>query len=87
MTEEPLLRVFDLTLEITGANQQVPRSVLQGVSFDVYPHEVMGLVGESGSGKTMTALSIMRLLPPAARIVGGEIILANWTCSNCPLGR
>jgi oligopeptide/dipeptide ABC transporter ATP-binding protein len=77
MTAEPLLRVFDLTLEFISENQQVPRSVLQGVSFDVFPHEVMGLVGESGSGKTMTALSIMRLLPPAAKIVGGEIFFGE----------
>jgi oligopeptide/dipeptide ABC transporter ATP-binding protein len=67
MTAEPLLRVFDLTLEFKGENQQVPRSVLQGVSFDVFPHEVMGLVGER----------IMRLLPPAAKIVGGEIFFGE----------
>jgi len=46
------------------------------VSFKVRRGETLGVVGESGSGKSMTALSIMRLVPaPAARIVGGEVIL------------
>jgi oligopeptide/dipeptide ABC transporter ATP-binding protein len=46
------------------------------VSFAIRPGEVLGLVGESGSGKTMTALSIMRLVPnPPARIIGGEVML------------
>ncbi len=46
------------------------------VSFDLKRGETLGIVGESGSGKSMTALSIMRLVPsPAARIVGGQVIL------------
>lgn len=68
---EPLLKVDGLTLDITSENET--RSVLDRVSFDVSPHEVMGLVGESGSGKTMTALAITRLLPPSARIKDGHI--------------
>jgi peptide/nickel transport system permease protein len=68
---EPLLQVRSLRLDIK--DHEKPRSVLLDVGFDVRPNEVMGLVGESGSGKTMTALAIMRLLPPAARIVGGQI--------------
>jgi oligopeptide/dipeptide ABC transporter ATP-binding protein len=47
---------------------------VDGVSFDVNEGETVALVGESGCGKTMTALSIMRLIPrPQASIVGGEI--------------
>ncbi len=68
---EPLLRVEDLTLDIAGENGT--RAILDRVSLSVHPDEVMGLVGESGSGKTMTSLAITRLLPPAARIVGGHI--------------
>ena len=49
---------------------------VDGVSFKVREGETLGIVGESGCGKTMTALSLLRLIPrPAARIVKGEIIL------------
>ena len=48
---------------------------VDGVDLDVLPGEVLGLVGESGSGKSVTALSILRLIPdPPGRIVGGEIL-------------
>jgi peptide/nickel transport system ATP-binding protein len=48
---------------------------LDGVSLTVDAGECLGIVGESGCGKTMTALSIMRLLPPGGHIVGGKILL------------
>jgi oligopeptide/dipeptide ABC transporter ATP-binding protein len=47
---------------------------VDGVSFDVDKGELLGLVGESGCGKSMTALSVMRLIAPPGKIVGGEII-------------
>lgn len=68
---DPLLQVRRLRLDIHG--QDTFRAVLLDVDFEVLPNEVMGLVGESGSGKTMTALAIMRLLPPAARVSEGTI--------------
>ena len=47
---------------------------VDGVDLDIMPGEVLGLVGESGSGKSVTALSILRLIPdPPGRIVAGEI--------------
>jgi len=47
---------------------------VDGVDLDILPGEVLGLVGESGSGKSVTALSILRLIPsPPGRIVGGDI--------------
>ena len=47
---------------------------VDGVDLDIQPGEVLGLVGESGSGKTVTALSILRLIPdPPGRIVGGQV--------------
>ncbi|HET7088185.1 MAG TPA: ABC transporter ATP-binding protein [Anaerolineae bacterium] len=68
---EPLLGIEDLTLSFS--NEHGPRRILDGVTFDLYPHEVMGLVGESGSGKTMTSLAVMGLLPPTAKVDGGHI--------------
>ena len=67
----PLLEVSDLTAEFPSPSGAV--RVLDGIDFEVQDGEILGLVGESGSGKTMTALSVTRLLPPAARIVGGAI--------------
>jgi oligopeptide/dipeptide ABC transporter ATP-binding protein len=48
---------------------------VDGVDLTIYPGEVLGLVGESGSGKSVTALSVLRLIPdPPGKIVAGEII-------------
>src|SRR5437870_8515177 len=58
------------------------------VSFYLDGGELLGLVGESGCGKSMTALSIMRLVPPPGRIVGGEILFAGrdlLTLSNAEM--
>jgi oligopeptide/dipeptide ABC transporter ATP-binding protein len=51
--------------------------VVEGVGFDVHRGEIMGLIGESGSGKTLTALSILGLLPHGAKIVSGRITLGD----------
>ena len=69
---KPLLEVRDLrTYFHTEAG--IARAV-DGVSFDIFPGEVIGLVGESGSGKSVTALSVLRLIPdPPGKIVGGSI--------------
>jgi ABC-type dipeptide/oligopeptide/nickel transport system ATPase component len=64
-----MLQVEGLTVAF---GQEPP--VVREVSFEVMPGETVGIVGESGSGKTMTALSIMRLIPPGGRIVGGSIL-------------
>src|SRR5438045_2954501 len=49
---------------------------VDGLSFSLEPREVIAIVGESGCGKSMTALSVMRLVPdPPGRIVGGSIVL------------
>src|SRR4051794_16206535 len=66
-----LLKVEGLTTEIQ-ARKRTLRAV-ENVSFSVRRGEILGVVGESGCGKSMTALSIMRLLPLAARVSEGTI--------------
>ena len=61
---EALIRVTDLTIRFTSEEESNP--VVDGVSFDIHRGKCLGLVGESGSGKTLTALSILQLLPQGA---------------------
>ena len=69
---QPLLEVRNLrTSFFTDAGEV---RAVDGVSFSVEPGKLMGLVGESGSGKTASVLSIMRLLPESARVIGGSIL-------------
>ena len=65
---EPVLSVRDLTVTFTGAGRPVP--AVRGISFDVYPGEVLGIVGESGSGKSVACLAIAGLLPDNAQVTG-----------------
>jgi oligopeptide/dipeptide ABC transporter ATP-binding protein len=69
----PLLDIQDLVTEIRLRRATV--HAIDGVSLSVAPGECLGIVGESGSGKTMTALSIMRLLPGGGEVVGGRILV------------
>jgi peptide/nickel transport system ATP-binding protein len=72
---EPLLRVRDLkTYFVTEQGSGTARAV-DGVSFEVYPGETLGLVGESGCGKTVTSLSLLRLIPePPGHIRPGSFV-------------
>lgn len=66
---EPLLQVTDLRVEFAGAR---PVRAVRGLSYELAPGEALGLVGESGSGKSVSALSLLRLLPAkTARITSG----------------
>jgi peptide/nickel transport system ATP-binding protein len=71
MMSEPLLRVENLTTVFDTAAGEVV--AVDDVSFDVHRGETLGVVGESGSGKSITAFSIVRLLPPAGRIEAGRV--------------
>jgi microcin C transport system ATP-binding protein len=69
---EPLLRVADLAVAFDG------QTVVEGVSFDLDEGESLALVGESGSGKSVTALSVLQLLPyPIASHPAGSVRLAG----------
>jgi oligopeptide/dipeptide ABC transporter ATP-binding protein len=70
--QPPLLEVRDLRVHFF-VREGVVRAV-DGVDFRVNAGETLGIVGESGSGKTVSSMSIMRLVPPPARHVGGQIL-------------
>jgi oligopeptide/dipeptide ABC transporter ATP-binding protein len=72
---EPILRVRDLSTRFYATFGVV--HAVDGVSFDLYPGETLGIVGESGSGKSVTALSILRLVPAPGRVVSGTVELAG----------
>jgi oligopeptide/dipeptide ABC transporter ATP-binding protein len=69
---EPLLQVKNLKTQFFTEEGVV--NAVNDVSYDIMPGEILGLVGESGCGKTVSALSILRLIPmPPGKIVAGEI--------------
>lgn len=82
--KEPLLRVRGLTVrlrahkETSKARSASPHGVyaVRGVDLDIWPGEAVGLVGESGSGKSLTAKSLMGLIPPSVTAgVHGQAVL------------
>jgi microcin C transport system ATP-binding protein len=74
-----LLSIRDLTIRF-GANEATQR-----IGFDIAPGETLALVGESGSGKSVTALSVLRLLPPSAQI-SGQILFKDQDLAKAPDG-
>ena len=71
--QKPLLEVRNLKTYFSTEDGTV--RAVDGVSFEVYPGEVLGIVGESGCGKSVTSLSIMRLISPPGKVIEGEILL------------
>ncbi|MFG1763611.1 dipeptide/oligopeptide/nickel ABC transporter permease/ATP-binding protein [Micromonospora parva] len=71
---EPVLEVRNLSIGFEGRHRGV--DIVDDLTFDVRPGEVLGLVGESGSGKSLTSLAVMGLLPQGAR-VRGEVRFAG----------
>ncbi|HET9912950.1 MAG TPA: ABC transporter ATP-binding protein [Anaerolineales bacterium] len=82
MDNKPLLEVKGLKTYFY-TEDGVVRAV-DGVSFEVYPGEVLGLVGESGCGKSVTSLSIMRLISKPGRVDEGEILLDGENLLKLP---
>ncbi len=72
---EDILRVEDLAVAFSSLRGE--HHVIENVSFELAPGEIMGVVGESGSGKSVTALAIMQLLGDQGRIVQGSIRLRD----------
>jgi len=78
----PLVEVRDLSVRFTAGPHAV--DAVQHVSFDIAKGEVVALVGESGSGKTVSALSILRLLPASASHPSGEVLLGGKDLLRVP---
>ncbi len=72
MLNDALLAIRGLTIAFPGSSG--PREVVHGIDLDVERGRVVALVGESGSGKSVSAMSVLRLLGPEAR-VGGQVLL------------
>src|SRR5437773_837594 len=74
----PILEVKNLTTVFKGEEEET--AAVKGISFSLNKGETLGIVGESGSGKSVTALSIMRLIPePPGKITSGEILFSKST--------
>ena len=71
LKKHSLLQVENLTTVFETGSRKV--TAVDGVSFEVAKGETFALVGESGSGKSITALSVLRLLPEAARVTSGSV--------------
>lgn len=80
-----MIRLLDiLGLKVAFRQGGVLKSVMEDVSFTINRGECLALVGESGSGKSVTALSVLRLLPAQGRILEGEILLEGVSLLDCP---
>jgi peptide/nickel transport system ATP-binding protein len=85
-SEPTILKVEGLRTEFRTAEGTFP--AVDGISFEVKKGRVLGLVGESGCGKTITALSIMRLIPdPPGRITAGRVLFHDSDLLTLPESR
>src|SRR5689334_22187410 len=70
--QQPLLELRDLNIAFNTDRGQV--RPVRDVSYSIYPGQTLAVVGESGCGKSVTALSILRLIPmPPGKVLGGQV--------------
>jgi len=81
---DALLQVEELETVFGREGRGPVARAVRGVSFAVRRGETLGIVGESGSGKSVTALSILRLIAPPGRIVGGQVRLDGADLLHLP---
>jgi len=85
MSEEKILEIRDLKVQFNTDRGAI--TAVKGVDLDVYKGKTLGIVGESGSGKSVTALSIMRLIPdPPGKIIEGHIKFKGQNLLDLSLG-
>ena len=79
MGGEIILKVRDLRMGFASGHAATRRTLIavDGVDFELCSGETLALLGESGCGKSATALSLLRLLPAAGRILGGQVEFAG----------
>lgn len=80
--DDSLLRIDALRVDVGQPPNRV--HAIRGVSLTINPGQRVGIIGESGSGKTMTALSILRLLPPTATTLSGAILYRGRNLLELP---
>ncbi|RAP64537.1 ABC transporter ATP-binding protein [Achromobacter sp. HZ01] len=82
MSQTPLLEVRELEVDIAGESGMT--QAVKRLQLAISRRQTFALVGESGCGKSMTALALLRLLPDAGRIVGGQIDLDGEDLNRLP---
>jgi oligopeptide/dipeptide ABC transporter ATP-binding protein len=84
---DTILSVNELVVEFPRPGQPTDFRAVNSVSFDLRQGETLGLVGESGSGKSMTALSLLGIVPAPGKIIEGSISLRDRRIDNLPVSQ
>lgn len=85
MSSPNLLEINNLQVEFPAEGGKV--EAVRNLSFSLKKGETLGIVGESGSGKSITSLAVMGLLPPSAKLAGGEILFQTKSGESVDLAR